>query len=1053
MSSLAYAGDVPADTSQPAPAKSRRHSLTGALARHGFIDTARAAATFSALGVNPEEQQSLLNATGAAADPDAALAGFADLNQAARASLLEDPAGLLRALAVIGGSKALGRHLVTRVNAGCGPDDWSHTGPKVPRAVAAGETGRVLDYLRGGQPLRRHDAQQLATDLWGSVMAAVGRADDLPVDGPGITCLPDPYGAGADALRRANRDQLVRIAARDLTSPDPASELPGIAGELSDLADVVTAVALALVRGQVPDEHLVRLAVIALGKCGARELNYISDVDVLFVAEPVDPATTSPTDALRIATQMAAALARLTSTGTSAGSIWTLDAALRPEGNAGPLVRTMRGMQVYYERHAATWEFQAMMKARPLAGDFQLGRQFCDMVAPLVWGAGGKDGFVVASRAMRRRVVSMIPPELAERDIKLGAGGLRDVEFTAQILQLVHGRADEQLRCPSTLEALATLSSHGYMGREDAAALDEAYRFERLLEHRQQLFRLRRTHLMPEDAAGLRRLARSLPEATTGADLWARWRQTAALVQRLQQRVFYSPLLEAVSKVPSGALRLSSTSAAERLAALGFADPAGALRHIGALTQGVSRAAEITRHIMPAMLGWLAEGANPDAGLLAFRQVSEALGRSPWYLKALRDESGTAERLAHVMASSRFCVDLLRRDPPSVGLLRAERAELGPREGGDLAPRDAAELAATFAATVGRHTQTSEAVQALRAVRRHELARLAIAVALGRMDVEATGAAVSDVTAATLDAALALVARVFPNAPPLGVIAMGRWGGHELGFASDADVMFVAPDDTTDAGLASAGEAVAALRSWLAGPGPDPGLDVDVRLRPEGQDGPLVRTVSSYLAYYGRWSWTWEAQALVRAAHGAGDAGLTGGLLDGIAGLRWPVRADALPTGGLSAEDVRAIQALKVRLERERGGAGRAANLKLSPGGLIDIEWSVQLLQLCHAGTTPSLRVTGTLAALRAGAAADLISPGDAATLIDSWRLVSAVRDAIMLARGRAADTVPSDPRDMAAVAMLLQYNRADALTLVEDLAKAMRQASRVADKLFWGRA
>jgi len=938
-------------------------------------------------------------ACASASDPDLALAGLARFDVSQLDALAGDDVWLSRVVKVCGGSRVLGRHL----------------------------SARPATLVRLRDDVSQHEAARIRRDLW----TAVG-CDDV------METLPDETGAKSDALRLANRDELVRIAARDLTSSSPASELPSVMAELAGLADGIIDVALAMARAQVVGQERVRLSVIALGKCGAQELNYLSDVDVLFVAEPSDPGLTTADETVHIGGEIASALMRLLSAQTSAGMIWQLDAALRPEGSAGPLVRTLDAMTAYYRQHAVAWEFQAMMKARPIAGDMVLGQAFCDMVRPLVWASGGRHGFVSESRAMRRRVVQLIPPELADREIKLGAGGLRDIEFSVQILQLVHGRGDEALRQPATLEALAVLERHSYMAKDDAAALEQAYRFERLLEHRQQLFYLRRTHLMPDDPVGLKRLARAIPDVESGPVLWAKWRQTAAQVQRLQRQVFYSPLLEAVSKVPSGALRLSSMAAEQRLSALGFADEAGALRHIAALTRGVSRAAEITRHIMPAMLGWLADGVNPDAGLLAFRQISEALGRSPWYLKALRDESGTAERLAHVMASSRMAVDLLRRDPPSVALLREEP--------GALVPRSTAELSATFTATVRRHDDTAEAVKALRAARRHELARLAVAVVLEQLGIEEVGLALSDVTTATLDAALILAARVYPAAPPLGIVAMGRWGGHELGFASDVDVLFVAPDDSSDASLGAAADSVAALRTWLTLAGPDPPLDIDVRLRPEGQNGPLVRTVAADLAYYGRWSWTWEAQALVRASHGAGDAALTTAFLDGVAPLRWP-------RDGLAADDVRAIRTLKVRLEHERGGVARAANLKLGPGGLADIEWTIQLLQLGHAGRVPSLRVTGTLDALRAARDAGLMTPPDADVLIASWCFISRVRDAIALARSRSANTVPSDARDMAAVATLLGYGKAEASSLGDDIARSMRQATRVSERLFWGQA
>ena len=985
--------------------------MAGDLVRRGF--SAHSSETIVELansGFSEDEIRRLAAASAGVADPDFALARLAELGIATLPDLAADDLWLTRVAAVMGGSRPLGRHLVLH------PEALEQM--KQPGELAPNLPGRIR------------------LDLWNTVLPAVGRPPiNRVADAP--TTLADPAGDGADALRVANRSQLARIAARDLTADDPAGALPSVAHELTDLADAIVDVALSLARGQINGAEHVRLAVVALGKCGARELNYLSDVDVLFVVEAADDVTTRER-AVRLGTDIAAALMRLTSASTAAGTIWSMDAALRPEGNAGPLVRTLEAMASYYTGgHAAIWEFQAMMKARPMAGDIALGKAFCDLVRPLVWSAGGREGFVTESQAMRRRVVSLIPRDQADREIKLGAGGLRDVEFSVQILQLVHGRGDESIRLPATMDALAALTHHGYIGVADAAELDAAYRFERLLEHRQQLFRLRRTHLMPDDAAELRRLARSMPGAESGEALWANWRQVASRVQRLQQRVFYSPLLEAVAKVASGALRLSSTAAEERLAALGFADPTAALRHIASLTQGVSRTAEIARHLMPAMLGWLADGASPDAGLLAFRQVSEALGRDPWYLRALRDESGTAESLARVLASSRYAVDLLRRDPPSVALLREDADELRPRA--------AADLAVTFAATVRRHIDILEAAQSLRAARRRELARLAVAVVLGRLGVEDLGAALSDVTAATLETGLELAARAFPAAPPLGVIAMGRWGGRELSFASDADAMFLAPDDASGEALAAAADAVTALRGWLRLPGPDPALEIDVRLRPEGKDGPMVRTVSSYLAYYGRWSWTWEAQSLVRASHGAGDETLTGALLAGISDLRWPA-------GGLSDEDVQAIRKLKLRLDREHASTRGAINLKHGRGGLVDIEWTVQLAQLRHAHEVPSLQVTGTLEALRAAAHAGLMPPDDAQVLSETWQLVSRVRDAIVLTRGRPSDALPSSASDISAVATMLGYGKAEASSLWADLAKAMRRASWVSDRQFWGR-
>ena len=252
----------------------------------------------------------------------------------------------------------------------------------------------------------------------------------------------------------------------------------------------------------------VRLSVIAMGKCGGHELNYVSDVDVIFVHEPVDGA--GEASAAKVAAQLATQLMRACSDYTAEGTIWPVDAALRPEGKAGPLVRTMAGMRAYYERWAKTWEFQALLKARPVAGDLALGREFVELVSPMVWGVAGRDGFVSDVQAMRRRVVETIPAKEAERQLKLGLGGLRDVEFAIQLLQLVHGRGDVSVRAPATLSALSALTRGGYVGRSDGEEMHQAYAFLRTLEHRIQLFQLRRTHVVPTDEASLRRIARGM---------------------------------------------------------------------------------------------------------------------------------------------------------------------------------------------------------------------------------------------------------------------------------------------------------------------------------------------------------------------------------------------------------------------------------------------------------------------------------------------------------------------------------------------------------------
>jgi glutamate-ammonia-ligase adenylyltransferase len=1051
----------------------------------GFDDPARAQLTLDELGFDIGEDQldpgaphgsrpgnprpqaarpgpadaALLESLAAAADPDLALAALARLADRAgeqdaaelRAALRAEPGLRLRLAAVLGASTALGDHLARH------PEDWRLVrGPDALRRPSAGELRASLLNAVGAKP---YDAEPAVTEPAVTGPAVMGPA----VMGPAVT---GPAGTGpgdpVTALRVAYRRRLLQLAARDLTGVSPVDE---VAAELADLAAAALEAALAIARGQLPAGSApCRLAVIGMGKCGGRELNYVSDVDVIFVAEPADR------DALATATRLASTMMRVCSQSTAEGSLWQVDANLRPEGRSGPLVRTLASHRAYYERWAQTWEFQALLKARPVAGDLELGQAYVETLAPLVWQAAQRENFIADVQAMRRRVLDNVPPGQASRQIKLGPGGLRDIEFAVQLLQLVHGRADESLRSPATLAALAALSDGGYVGREDAADLAAAYRFLRRVEHLLQLQHLRRTHLLPApgDEPALRRLGRAIgaadgvrargdpavrdpavrdPAVRDPAERFtAQWRRHALQARRLHEKLFYRPLLNAVARLPGDAVRLTPAAAEERLKALGYDDPAHALRHIEALTAGMSRRAAIQRTLLPVMLGWFADAAEPDAGLLAFRQVSDALGETPWYLRLLRDEAGVAERMATVLASSRYATGLLLRAPEAVTLL-GDDAELVPRSRDVL--RDEA------LATVRRHGEAEAAVAAVRALRRRELLRISVAGLLGLLGVEETGEALTSVATATVTAALEAATRKIeielrsPLPTRIAVLAMGRFGGHELGYASDADVMFVhdpLPGGDEAAAARAAHAVVEEMRRLLARPAPDPPLRIDPDLRPEGRQGPLVRTLASYAAYYRRWSAHWEAQALLRAEPVAGDDEL---------GERFRALADELryPRGGVSPAALREIRRLKARMEAERlpRGADPAIHLKLGPGGLSDVEWVVQLVQLRHAHEVPGLRTTTTLAALSAAAGAGLMDRHDASVLAEAWRMATRIRDAAMLVRGRPGDTLPTGPRQLAAVARILGYPPGDSGRLLDDQRRAARHARTVMERLFYG--
>ena len=1006
-----------------------RSSGTGLLVRLGFEDPTSTADALERVGLwrdgRPVDEPAgaVVTALADVADPDLALAALVRLVAAApdaedlRRVLREETGLRRRLLGVLGTSVALGDHLVAH------PADWH---------ALQGDPGTDPDSVR--------------PTLWSrqaALLAAVGADPSVPTWGSGGARASVPAPQAVEALRAAYRRCVLELAARDATGSVTVEE---VGAEMADLASATLSAGLAVAQAGLPDDAApCRLAVIGMGKAGGRELNYVSDVDVVFVAEAVDgPSSAGSADAaLRSATRLASEMMRV------CGEVaWPVDAGLRPEGGAGPLVRTLASHEAYYRRWASTWEFQALLKARPLAGDLALGRAYVDVVEPLVWRASERKGFVEDVQAMRRRVEGTLKGDRAAREVKLGPGGLRDVEFAVQLLQLVHGKADEGVRSGTTLVALEQLAAGGYVGREDARHLAEAYRWLRTVEHRLQLHRLRRTHLLPaaDDEAGLRRLARAVGYRKDVLQTFGRERAGYGHeVRRLHEKLFYRPLLTAVARLPADQARLTPAAAKERLEALGFAEPAVALRHLEALTGGVSRRAVIQQTLLPAMLGWFADAADPDAGLKSFRSVSDALGGTPWYLRLLRDEGQAAERLAHLLASSRYVADLLGRAPEAVRLLASDE-ELRPR------PREVLERA--FVQVARRREDWEGTVAAARGMRREELLRVACADALGLLDLETVGGALSDVAAAVLAAALETATRKVSSERRgelpvrMAVLAMGRLGGREQGYGSDADVLFVheALPGTAEADAASAAHDVAhEVRRLLALPAPDPPLVVDADLRPEGKQGPLSRSLASYAAYYARWSHVWESQALLRAAPLVGDADLADRFLAAVD----PVRH---PAGGPTTEQVREIRRIKARMERERMPRGVDPKLvpKLGPGGLADVEWVVQLLQLRHAFEVEALRTPSTLPALHAARDAGLLERDDAEVLEAAWTLTARVRDALVLVRGKPAVSLPSSGRELDGVARSLGYPPTSQGDFLDDYRRATRRARAVFERVFY---
>lgn len=990
-------------------ARSESALSRSALARLGFTQLAAAADAVDELSVLLGIDGGQLLQGAVAADPDAAVEGMlrvARREPSVLVPLMQEEQTRVVAWRLFGASSGLADFFFRH------PDQMSliaDVGPLVPSA-----------------PLLRE-----------RMMAAVGAEDGVARSGDESEWV---------ALRIAYRRSLAEIACIDVDTAEPASRIAAISAALADAAAAALEASLAVARARVamsvPAEQvaLTQLTIIGMGKTGARELNYVSDVDVIFVGGTSDEDALDEGRAIDIATR----LARETITGVSGIEVepplWEVDANLRPEGKQGALVRSLGSHLAYYDRWAKSWEFQALLKARPIAGDVALGEAYLDAVQPKIWSSAAREDFVDSVQRMRERVTEHVDPEDAPYQLKLGVGGLRDIEFTVQLLQLVHGLTDPEIRTRGTLESLDALVAGGYIGRTDAAVFAADYRTLRLLEHRLQLKELTRTHLMPRTPEGLRVLARATGLAESGDAVWSLWERVRREVRDIHTRLFYRPLLSAVAALPEEERTLSTAQAHDRLAAIGFRDPAAALRHIGALTSGISRKVTIQRHLMPIMVRWFADGSDPDYGLLAFRRISERLGDTSWFLRMLRDSSGAAENLTLLLSSSRYIGELLEGIPEAVAWLDVPER---------LRPRDPEKLDEEARAIQTRHASVTSALKAVRALRRRELVRTAMGGILDVVTIQELASALTSITDVTIQAALRAVRReVVPaedDAFEFAIIGMGRFGGAELGFGSDADILYVYDAGGVDPERAQslASKIVAGLREHLTDNKVP--LDLDADLRPEGRSGPVVRSLTAYTEYYRRWSVSWEAQALLRARGVAGSPALIGRFMTMADRIRYPEEIDE--------NGLREIKRIKARVEGERlpRGADPHRHLKLGPGGLSDVEWLVQLIQLQHAAAVPALRTTSTLDALDAAVSAGFVADEDAELLREAWLLTSRLRSANTLRTGHTSDLLPWDRRELDSIARLLGYPERSASAIEEDYLGTTRRARRVFEQLFYG--
>ncbi|MCG3150588.1 MAG: Bifunctional glutamine synthetase adenylyltransferase/adenylyl-removing enzyme [Verrucomicrobiae bacterium] len=764
-----------------------------------------------------------------------------------------------------------------------------------------------------------------------------------------------------DAIRQFRRRETLRIGTRDLTGCATVEET---IRELANLADVCLQAVYEIALQKLCSEFKVpdsRFAVIGMGKLGGQELNYSSDVDVIFVYD--EEAQLTPTlTRHEFCTKLAEEIVRVVGAKSAAGTLFRIDLRLRPEGASGPLVRSLESCENYYAEWGETWERMALIKARGVAGDAALGDEFVQMVQPFVYSRHAGSQVIQQMAVIKQRIeTEVVRADRLTRHVKLGVGGIREIEFIVQSFQVLRGGHNPALRHRSTLAALPLLVKAKLLREAEARTLAEAYRFLRNVEHRLQMEMELQTHTIPDEDHAQYRLARAMGFATV-AEFQARQNSHTGAVRRIYQAVLADAEETAPPALPT----------AGQLSKAGFADGEAAVRILLELGHGTGvghvapRTQELVARLTPVILGAATLVADPDVALARFAKFVSAYGSRGLLFELLARHPQLVEMLLRLGDASKFFAETLAQQPDLFDEVCRGAAVDEP--------------------------QPFVAGTDVRLWKRAELLRIGIADVLGVADLERVHGELTNLAEGCLQLALAQARRELKlKKLPFAIIGLGKLGGQELGYGADLDVLFV--------GETVAGTKLAAAVIELMARATDAGklFVVDARLRPDGKDGPLTSPVAAHRDYYRQRGETWERQALTKARVVAGDAAI---------GAEFMRVAQAWVYGAaLTPREAGEIRAMRARIETERTDQP----LKTGPGGLMDVEFLVQALQLRHGAAHAPLRTAHTLAALNRLTALGLVEETDAIQLRQHYLFLRRVESVLRRVENTSVARLPAD--------------------------------------------
>lgn len=877
----------------------------------------------------------------------------------------------------------------------------------------------------------------------------------------------DDDAAVLAALRRFKRRETLRIAYGDVVR---GQRLEIVTEQISFLADAIVESALRYARRKLdarrgrplgPTGRISRFVVLGMGKLGGVELNYSSDIDLIFLYE-FDGKTDGPSPLANAEyfDRLAREIVRLLTESTSLGYAYRVDLRLRPEGERGPLVHSIEHAQRYYDVLGRTWERQAYVKSRPIAGDVALGHGFLDYLEPWVFRRYLGLADITGIKALKRRIEQRTQREGDDnRNVKTGHGGIRDIEFVIQFLQLLNGGDLPALRTGNTLDAMTQLENVGCLTHQERQMLEEHYGFLRKIEHRLQIMFDLQTHLLPDDSSELRKLALRMgyansPERSALAAFEADYQTKTALNRKILDHLLHDAFGDDAETEPEVDLVLDPDPPIDRIHSVlgryGFRDPRLAYRNLLALSTekirflSTRRCRHFLAAIAPRLVKTIAQTPDPDSTLINLERVSDSLGGKGvlWELFSFNPPSMTL--YVELCASSPFLSGILTSNPGMIDELMDSLVlnRLPTRES----------LRATLA-EVARGAEDLDPI--LHSFKNTQQLRVGVRDILGKEDLQATIGALSDIAETCLERITQaeyekLVAKW--GEPTIGegdragerceliIVGMGKMGGRELNYHSDLDVLFLYEADGPTARRSRRGETtnnqhffselaqrIIKVASRL---GPFGRLyEIDPRLRPTGKSGSLATSLAEFSRYFSSGSGQlWERLALCKARAVYGSPLAVERALETIhaAAFGQPVQAG----------DIEAIRDMRHRMEVNIS----SANIKRAPGGIVDIEFLVQTLQMRFGHENAALRVSNTMAALDALRRAGHISADDHLLLSNGYRLLRTIEGRLRLMNTTARDDLPDARVELAKLARGLGY--ADGAALIAEC-QACRDRNR----------